>query len=93
MVDGDKRVYQHRLTPTTDANGRKKKVEVRSQNFGTMEDTLYHKGSDGIWRRCVHSDEKGTLLQEAHCRIASDATAGKIWHSGLWWPTTQKDAH
>ena len=63
-----------------------------------VEDTLYHKGSDGIWRRCMCSDEKGTILCEAHCGITSghyvgDATAQKIWQTSLWKATTQKDAH
>ena len=45
----------------------------------------------------VHSDEKETILREAHCGIAGghyadDATTRKIWQSGLWWPTTLKDA-
>ena len=36
----------------------KKRLEVWSCNLCLLEDTLYHKGSDGIWRRCVGSDEK-----------------------------------
>ena len=62
-----------------------------------VEETLYHKGSDSVWRRCVHSDEKKTILREAHYGIAgghyaSDATTRKVWQAGLWCPTTQRDA-
>ena len=42
-------------------------------------------------------DEKDIIMREAHCRVAGghyagDATARKIWQSGLWWLTTLKDA-
>jgi hypothetical protein len=45
----------------------------------------------------VRSDEKDLILREAHCGIAGghyagEATARKIWQSGLWWPTTMRDA-
>ena len=45
----------------------------------------------------MRSDEKDLILREAHCGIAGghyvgEATAQKIWQSGLWWPTTLKDA-
>ena len=70
---------------------------VRSCNFCLLEKILYHKGSDGIWWRCVWHDEKDAVLREAHCGIpgghyADEATAHKVWQGGLWWPTTQKDA-
>ena len=69
---------------------------MRSRHFCLVGDTLYHKGADGIWRRAVRSDEKDLILREAHCGIAGghyagEATARKIWQSGLWWPTTLKD--
>ena len=66
----------------------KKRLEVWSCNLCLLEDTLYHKGSDGIWRGCVCSDEKDAVLQEAHYGIAGghyteDATTRKIWQAGL----------
>ena len=62
-----------------------------------VEETLYHKGSDDVWRRFVCSDEKKIILREVHCGIAvghyaGHATAQKIWQAGLQWPTTQRDA-
>ena len=61
-------------------------------------DTLYHKGSDDIWRRAVHQFEKDTILWEAHYSVAGghyagEATTRKIWQSGLWRPTLKRDAH
>ena len=33
-----------------------KRLAVRSRHFCLIQDTLYHKGADGIWRRVVRSD-------------------------------------
>ena len=30
----------------------RKRLAVRSRNFCLVTDTLYHKGLDGLWRRC-----------------------------------------
>ena len=62
-----------------------------------LNDTLYHKGADGIWWCAVLQFEKKAILRETHCRIggghyAGEATTRKIWNSGLWWPLTTKDA-
>ena len=77
--------------------GENKILVVRSRNFCLLQETLYHKGSDDIWRRCIRNDEKKMILREADCGVAGghyagDATARKIWQAGLWWPTTQRDA-
>ena len=74
-----------------------KQLTVQSRHFCLLQDTLYHKGANGIWRRAVRSDEKDAILREAHCRVGGghyvkDATARKIWRSELWLPTTLKDA-
>ena len=76
----------------------KKRLAARRRNFFLLKETLYHKGSDDIWWRCVWNDEKEAVLQETHCNIdeghyAGDTTTQKIRQSGLWWPTTQKDDH
>ena len=66
----------------------RKRLAVRSRNFCLITDTLYHKGSNGIWHRAVRQFEKHAILQEAHCGIAGgdyagDSTARKVWQSGL----------
>ena len=76
----------------------KKQFVVRSRNFCLVEGILYHKGSEGIWRRGVRQDEKEAVLREAHYdtvggHYAGDVIARKIWQAGLWCPTTQKYAH
>ena len=50
------------LPPPRMRTDEKKRLAVRRRNFCMIQDTLYHKGSDGIWRRCVHNDEKETIL-------------------------------
>ena len=43
-----------------------------------VEKILYHKGSDDVWSRCIRSDEKKTILREAHYRIAGGHYAGDV---------------
>ena len=86
------------LPPPQMRTDEKKWLAVRSRNFFLIAGTLYHKGSDDIWQQCVRRDEKEVVLRKVHCGIARghyacDATTPNIWQSGLWWPTTQKDAH
>ena len=74
----------------------RKRLAVQSRHFCLLQDTLYYKGADGIWRRAVRSDKRDTILWEAHCGVvgghyAGDATTRKIWRNGLWWLTTLKD--
>ena len=76
----------------------KKQLAVRSRKFCLFMGTLYNKGSEDIWRHMVREFEKDAVLREAHhgiagCHYAGEATTQKIWQSGLWWPTTKKDAH
>ena len=40
----------------------KKRLDVRSQNFYLLHDTLYHKGTDNIWRRVVRKFEQDSIL-------------------------------
>ena len=74
----------------------RKRLALRSPNFCILNDTLYYKGADEIWWCAVRHFEKDRILQETHCGIAGghyirQATAKKIWSSGLWWPTITKD--
>ena len=76
MARGDEPFHEHRTTTSTDANGREEVIAVRNRNFCLLEGTLYHKGHDGIWRRCVRNYEKEAVLREAHCGIAGGHYAG-----------------
>ena len=86
-----------RLPPKQMSLENRKRLVVRRRNFYLLEDTLYHKRADGIWRRCFQKFEKELVLREAPCGVVGGHYAGqkmsrKIWNSVLWWPTTMKDA-
>ena len=77
------------LPPEHMALDARKRPAVRSWNFCLVSDILYHKGSDGIWRRSIRHFEKNAILQEAHQGVASghytgESTARTVWQSGLW---------
>ena len=85
------------LPPQQLSTDERKRLAVRSRNFCLLNNTLYHKGADGIWRRAARQFEKSVVLRESHCGIAGghyvgEATGLKIWNSGLWWPTIMNDA-
>ena len=98
MDHGDDPLSQYRSAPDHMPLNARKCLAVRSRNFCLISDILYHKGSNGLWRRAIRHFEKKAILQEAHQGIAGghyarESTARKVWQSGLWWPTTKKDAH
>ena len=49
-------IPQHKLASATYEN-KLEWLAIRSQNFCLLGETLYHKGGDDIWRRCVRNDE------------------------------------
>ena len=61
----------------------RKWLAIRSRNFCLFTNMLYHKASDGIWRRAVQQFEKDIVFREAHHRIVGghyvgDTTTRKI---------------
>ena len=85
------------LPPPRMRTDEKKRLAMRSRNSCLIQDTIYHKGSDRIWCRCIDNDEKEAILREAHYRItgghyASDGMTRKVWQAGLWWTITQRGA-
>ena len=46
------------LPPNNMSLDERKRLVVRSRKFYLLNDTLYHKGIDGIWRRTVRQFEK-----------------------------------
>ena len=76
------------LPPPQLRTNEKKRLAVRSRNFCLVDGVLYHKGSDGIWRRGIRQDEKEAVLHKAHCgttggHYTSDLTACKVWQASL----------
>ena len=75
----------------------RKWLVVRSRRFYLLNNTLYHKGVDGIWQHAVRQFEKEGIWRKTQCGIVGghyvgEAMARRIWSSGLWWATTTKDA-
>jgi hypothetical protein len=75
----------------------RKQLGVRSRAFSLLNDNLYHKSADGVWRRVVRLDEQEEVLRECRSGVAGghytgDVTARKVWQSRLWWPTVLWDA-
>ena len=76
------------IPPEHMSTDERKRIAVRSRNFCLLNDILYHKGADGIWRRAVRKFEKLAILRESHCGVAGghyagETTARKIWNSGV----------
>ena len=86
-----------KLPPEHLSADERKRLVVHSRNFCLLNDRLYHKGADEIWRRAVRLFEKSVTLRETHYGIvgghyARETMERKIWNIGLWWPTVMKDA-
>jgi hypothetical protein len=88
----------HGVPPEELSKAERKRLGVRSQAFSLMNDSLYHKSADGVWRQVVQKDKQEDMLRECHNEVAGghyagDVTARKVWQSGLWWATVMRDAH
>lgn len=69
---------------------------MRAANFSVIAGHLYKMGSNEILRHYVPEFERINILADAHGRATGGhyvgkATAQKILHGGLWWPTLHKD--
>jgi hypothetical protein len=56
----------------------RKRLGVRSRAFILMNDSLYHKSTDGVWRRVVRKDEQEDVLRECHSGVAGGHYAGDV---------------
>jgi hypothetical protein len=73
----------HGVPPEELSKAERKRLQVRSRAFSLMNDNLYHKSSDGVWRRMVRKDEQEDVLREFHSGVAGghyarDVTARKV---------------
>jgi hypothetical protein len=88
----------HGVLPAELSKAERKGLGVHSRAFSLMNESLYHKSADGVWRHVVWKDEQEDVLRECHNGVAgwhyaSEVTARKVWQSKLWWPTVLRDAH
>jgi hypothetical protein len=60
----------HGVPPKELSKAERKRLGVSSQAFSLMNDNLYHKSADGVWRRVVWTDEQEDVLRECHSGVA-----------------------
>ncbi|KAL3678283.1 hypothetical protein R1sor_021239 [Riccia sorocarpa] len=76
----------------------KRRITKKIKQYTLIHGELYKRGVDQILRRCVNEEDVLKIMEEAHegpsgGHGAGEATAQKILHTGLWWPTLFKDCH
>jgi hypothetical protein len=82
--------------PQMDKNEHRK-LRVNSTRFAIIYGRLYHRGIDGILRRCVDYSEVPTILEACHDSACGGHFSGcligqKILRAGYFWPTLFIDA-
>ena len=78
-----------------DANERRK-LRYEAKRYFWDEPYLYRKCGDGIYRRCVASDEGLKIIQGCHSspyggHLATSRTIARVLQCGFYWPTMFKD--
>jgi hypothetical protein len=58
------------VPPEELSKAERKRLGVRRRAFSLMNDNLYHKSADGVWKRVVWKDEKEDVLRECHSGVA-----------------------
>ncbi|KAL3689796.1 hypothetical protein R1sor_016105 [Riccia sorocarpa] len=76
----------------------KRRITQKIKQYTLIHGKLYKRGVDQILRRCVNEEEVLKIMEEANegrsgGHGAGEATAQKILHTGLWWPTLFTDCH
>jgi hypothetical protein len=75
----------------------RRKLRVNNTRFAIISGRLYHRGIDGILRRCVDYSEVSTILEACHNNACGGHFLGcltrqKILRAGYFWPTLFADA-
>jgi hypothetical protein len=74
----------------------RRKIRFQSQQFKIIGDTLYRRGVDLVFRRCLTHEEVERVLNYCHSgacggHMSGYATAQKILRAGYFWPSLFKD--
>lgn len=72
-----------------------RKIRFQSQQFKIIGDTLYRRGADSIFRRCLTHEEAERVLNDYHPRACGShmsgyATTQKILRAGYFWSSLFK---
>ena len=94
---GDIIVYLQTQTFRPDlSRSDRRKIRFQSQQFKIIGDTLYRRGADSVFRRCLTHEEAERVLNDCHSgaccgHMSGYATAQKILRAGYFWPSLFKD--
>jgi hypothetical protein len=74
----------------------RRRIRYQARQYIILGDTLYRRGIDSIFRRCLTYDEAEKDLNDCHSgacggHMSGYATAQKILRAGYFWPSLFKD--
>jgi hypothetical protein len=94
---GDIIIYLQTQTfrPTLSSNERRC-VRYQARHYIILGDTLYRRGINSVFRRCLNFDEAEKALNDCHSgacggHMSGYATAQKILRAGYFWPSLFQD--
>jgi len=94
---GDIIIYLQTQTFRPDASkAERRKIRFQSQQYRIIGDTLYRRGADLVFRRCLTHEEAEKVLNDCHSgacggHMSGYATAQKVLRAGYFWPSMFKD--
>jgi hypothetical protein len=73
-----------------------RRVRYQARQYIILDDTLYRRGIDSVFRRCLTFDEAEKALNDCHSgtcggHMSGYATSQKILHAGYFWPSLFND--
>jgi hypothetical protein len=74
------------------SNNERRRVRYQARYYIILGDTLYRRGIDSVFRRCLTFDEAKRALNDCHLgacggHMSGYATAQKILRAGYFWPS------
>jgi hypothetical protein len=94
---GDIIIYlQTQTFRSTLSSAERRRVRYQARHYIILGDTLYRRGIDSIFRRCLTFDEAEKALNDCHSgacggHMSGYATAQKILRAGYFWPSLFHD--
>jgi hypothetical protein len=94
---GDIIIYlQTQTFRSTLSSVERRRVHYQARHYIILGDTLYRRGIDSIFRRCLTFDEAEKALNDCHSGacggyMSGYATAEKILRAGYFWPSLFHD--
>jgi hypothetical protein len=78
------------------SSAERRRVRYQARNYIILGDTLYRRGIDSVFRRCLTFEEAERVLNDCHSgacggHMSGYATAQKILRAGYFWPSLFKD--